>query len=364
MYHVPNTGSSLPLKGFYQGARTLEGLQAFAEKILAPQYIKISYLDGWQSASHTASSFPGINDFIFSLCVNSKLLEESPTESAAIKELRFSLQLTTKAFQSVASKHYFHSSFAILEGPNVETKEGKMFYITKVEKRLQPPDGGRTRQYIEYPFLCVERVCLEAEIENFVRYQNQPLISVLDNHNYKQFSHLDRVVIMAVVDLQTKKAVMAEEANRILTAFSSAAEVLSYENNAVKELSNYGAEVPVFGYLDGVKWRKFVKRYGGAQLPSILVVDLSRDMHKHFSLKGVATDGAELEAFILSIMQATAAGSLEMEKSESPGIIQKIAYRFSDYYPWSFIILLLPILLMSLSVGYFRYPEDKKLKRQ
>lgn len=298
-----------------------------------------------------------MNDFLFLLCINSKLLTESPMVSAAVKELRFSLQVTTKAFQSVASKHYFHSSFAIMEGPNVETKDGKMFYITKVERELLS-DGSEKLPYIQYPFLCIERVCLEAEIENFVRYQNQPLISVLDNHNYKQFSHLDRVVIMVVVDLQQVK-----ESDRILAAFSSAAAELTYANNSVQELSNYGSEVPVFGYLDGVKWRKFIKRYGGAQMPSILVVDLSRDMHKRFSLQGVGADEAELEAFMSSIMQATAARSLEMDSSESPGIMQKIAYRFADYYPWSMLLILLPAVLMSLSFGYFRYPEDKKMKR-
>lgn len=337
----------LPIKGLYSGPRTLEGLRDFAINILGPTYKRITSLSEWEPAGN-ASHFDEGRSVFFLLTINSEFLQEKKKESTEIKDLRLSMQLTTAAFQSVAAKNYFHSSFAILESSSTR---GKNFYISKVERKS-------SEQYIQYPYLCIDRDCLEAEIEAFVRYQNQPLISVLDNHNYKQFSHLDRVVVMAVVDLQARR--LAEESETVLSIFSTVAEDIIYANKSLMEIPNYGANVPVLGSLDGVKWRKFIKRYG-TKIPSILVVDLAKEMHRSFYLQGLSDK--EIGELMRSVLQSALDGSIELEQTAPPGIIHKIVYRFADYYPWSMVIALLPFILISLSFGYFRFPEDKKLKR-
>lgn len=358
MYSISSEYAADAVTGMYNGPRTLEALQTFLSTIMAPPFLQItdmSQLSGFNRSSYLHSG----NNVVFVFSLHSSLSARSLSQTS-LKEVDYAQHLSLKAFKSVASKHYMHAKFAILDEKTPPASDaGPWFHISKVEVPQKSELSFDDAPFIQSPYLCIDRACLEVEIDSFVRYQNQPLLNELDNHNFKLFSHLGRLVLIAVIDPKNPKK--ADQTSIILESLEAAAKRVTYRDlSRPLEVDGFGATVPVFAFLDAVKWRKFIKRYR-VKLPSLLVIDFDTEKYAGFSLREIMSDDGVRER-VHAVVEDVAARRVEMVDIAAPTLVEKIAYRFRDYYPWSLFILLGPLILLSLSFFVTPYPDDKKLK--
>ena len=101
------------------------------------------------------------------------------------------------------------------------------------------------------------------KIEQFISFNNRPLISKLDNTNFKNLGELGLTMIIAVVDYGDKDGsdMVIEKLNKVANVLSPGVQ-----------------DKIVFGHVDGVKWKKFLSHYNGK--PHVfLCLDLASDRY-------------------------------------------------------------------------------------
>lgn len=308
--------------GKYDGARTMEALTAFLDRLNAPAYVEINQLS--ELDQHSA----------FTDGVAFVLVHQRGDASA---------NGVQTAFQKAATRLKQHASFAILpaeEGSELVKAGGVS--ILKVEQ-------GRSH----IPMPNVNTDTDEDAIVSFVTDNNYPLVSKYDNHNFKRLSHLPgKYIVAAVVDYKRS------ETAAIITALEQAVEP--------SVLSGAGPEVAshfVFGHLDGVKWRTFIKHHR-TMIPAILVLDQASDLHQTFPLSVSAEDlptlNEQLASIVLTLVH-TVDDKDRWVASEAPGLLEKLSYRFKSYYPYSLLVVGLPVLFFVFA-ALTPYPKEKKVK--
>jgi hypothetical protein len=176
----------------------------------------------------------------------------------------------------------------------------------------------------------------EAELEHFVRHNNHRLLTAIDNSNIKTLGKSGKRLVVAVVDYTDQDA-----ANKIISDLDT-----SISNVDIHHSHQY-----VFGHMDGVKWRKYLKKFG-AYPPSILVLDMKNDGFyvEHSCDKNTIDD---LVGMIISNEITT-----KMLPIDDANFIHSVKTKFKKYSPWSYIFVIFPcvFLLMSFLVPY---PKDK-----
>lgn len=318
--------------GKYDGARTMRSLSDFVDRMNAPAYIEIKNVD----EIHEQSAFS--DNVTFLLAFNSMR-----NDQLFVRQRDTLIQ----NFKNVASKLKQHASFAMMGLSDEESiRRSGDFSIGKVEPgrlsiQMRNPMDASTEQ-----------------LEAFVEANNYPLVSRFDNHNFKRLSHIaGKYIVAAVVDYSDTAGTAA-----ILAALEHAVSpsTLAAPEDQVKF---------IFGHLDGVKWRTFIKHHR-TMVPAILVLDQANDLHQTFPLTLTPADlqeptaARDLKATVASIVLSIVHnGAAERWKaSEVPGIIEKMVYRFNSYYPASLLVILLPIAFTVMSL-FTPYPQEKKVKQ-
>lgn len=117
----------------------------------------------------------------------------------------------------------------------------------------------------------------------------------------------------------------------------------------------------IFGHLDGVRWARFLKQYD-ASAPGILILDFVKDLHHTTSFSRNKIEITAVKETMVDLFNLIKDGHLDMEESHSDSIVMKIVRKFKTYYPWSFIVAAIPVILMTVSY-FITYPSEKSVKK-
>ena len=177
------------------------------------------------------------------------------------------------------------------------------------------------------------------EIDEFIISNNRPLVSRLDNSNFKALGDLGLVMIIAVVDYNQK-----EESKALIDKVTTTANQLT---------ANVQDKI-VFGHVDGVKWRKFMSLYD-AKPNTILILHLIDDAHITLSGKEASLDNLN------EIAHRIHDDTLLLNKAVPRGFFAKTWRKLVDYFPAS-LLCFVPIvmIIMSFTVST-RADKEKKL---
>ena len=176
-------------------------------------------------------------------------------------------------------------------------------------------------------------------IDEFIISNNRPLVSQMDNSNFKILGDLGLVMMIAVVDYNKKK-----ESQALIDKITTTA----------NQLTASVQDRIVFGHVDGVKWRKFMAQYD-TKPNMILILHLIDDTY-------VTLPGAEASLDSLSeIAHRIHDDTLLMNKATGKGFFEKTWRKLVDYFPAS-LLCLVPIVMMIMSCTVSaRADKEKKL---
>ena len=165
---------------------------------------------------------------------------------------------SVRSFENVAARQQFHASFASIEFKSkiegfpgtiisiimcfvssqilnltniLKSTAEKAITISKLEK-------NRSHQYMDIPS---SSSYSEEEVELFVAANNYPLVSVFDNHNFKRLSHLNKSMVVAVVDYRNE-----DTTKQIVSSLDRVVSSRLAENKA-------GPYPVICGHLDSVR---------------------------------------------------------------------------------------------------------------
>jgi hypothetical protein len=175
-------------------------------------------------------------------------------------------------------------------------------------------------------------------IEVFVQQHNRQLVTAFDNHNFKNLGSLNKIMVVYIVE--GDPAVVANARSK--AALDVAAHSLSLDDQ----------HKFVFGLLDGITHKKFVRLYPAATIRSLLLLDLQNEMF-HVSnsddIKGV--------------IQQYLTGEIVLQKVPVLGLYERLVIKIKSNYPYS-LLGLVPIILVLMSFFVIKNPnlEDKKKK--
>lgn len=246
-----------------------------------------------------------------------------------------SCSLTYSEIESVADNLKFHHS--ILKWKN---SRGNELSLCKYGKRLD----GKEAELL----MCssANDVSSIENLESFVRLNNFPLVSEFEAHNFKVLAHLNKTMVIFVVDFRDGKSLQ----------FSKQA-----LNTVAHAHKHHDPTSIIFGFLDGIRWKKFARHHEAA-VPSILVADHDNERHAVFSLKKMKGD--DYESVLLDVLDKLRAGAIEMKSTTvSPSLLQKVLHRIERYGWLSLLLFLSPIVFLASSF-FFPHPKDKKSKQQ
>ncbi len=292
--------------GKYEGPRTKKDMWAFINKMILPPYIAVD------SMAELALHYD-IHPVIFILKV------PKDENSSASDE---NIQAIKVMFNTVATNYQAYTFFAILYNNNE-----KGIKLTKTEKL----DGKSVT-------LDITRDMTVDSIELFVQQHNRQLVTVFDNHNFKNLGSLNKIMAIYIVD--GDPTVVANAG--LKSALDLTAHSLSLDDQ----------HKFVFGLLDGVSHKKFVRSYPGATTRSLLLLDLKNEMF-HVSnsddIKGV--------------IQRYLSGEIVLQKVPVLGLFDRLLIKIKNNYPYS-LLGLVPIVLVLISFFVIKNPnlEDKKRK--
>ncbi len=317
--------------GKYDGARTLEGISFFLDRMNAPACLDI--LSIGEIGAHSAFS----DNVTFVMAYNTMRADTNFQSQVA--------KLITD-FKFVASKLKQHASFAIM--PTSDASYIANFGDISVAK-VEPGRISITMESVH--------VASADTLAAFVEANNYPLVSHFDNHNFKRLSHIaGKYIVAAVVDYSR-----SEETAAILAG-------LEHALSPSPSSSRQDHDKLIFGHLDGVKWRTFIKHHR-TMLPAVLLLDQANDLHQTFPLPALGSSPVgsyestlekEMSAIVQSVVKSLHNKS-EWRTSEPPTLFEKISYRFTSYYPWSLAVILLPVTFVCMSI-FAPYPNEKKIK--
>jgi protein disulfide-isomerase-like protein len=302
-YFITDGGVS----GKYEGSRSLESMKMFIDKMMSPSVLYVftsNEIEQILDDEHTP--------VIFILNIN-----KDTKQSNEVKE-----SFITASKRVHADAHLYINSIPD-DGSNVD------FTISKMQK-------GQTSKLMTSNDFNVD------EIENFVTANNFELITKFDNHNFKRLGHLNKTMIVLVNDNLNKE----EEFYLSMKLYEESIVSLSIS-----------ADSFVFGYLDAIRWRSFLKKYQADKSPCLLFLDLV--MEEYHTVRVELVNKTSINDAIVSFKN----GEFNelMKAPFSPNYGQIILKKMNDYYPWS-LLAGVPIIL--LIVNFFMPMPDKKKKKK
>lgn len=303
--------------GQYDGPRTFAGLSSFVDRLEAPLWLTIGNIN---QLRHESTRFYQNISFVFGISCAKVAGCNSGKEAIIYNN-----------YDHIARKMRLHTTFIL----HLASKPS----VCKYELVLDKYDTYHP----------VEQYCFSDDlnnltsIEGFVVNNNYPLLNEFESHNFKNLAQLNKTMVIAVVDSRVK-----ERSQEIV--------------EALKVSARYALEVNpqkyIFGYLDGYKWKGFIKYHQSAP-PSLLIIDHEADTHASFKI--LRTDNFEKR--IKTILQDVMDGAVLMQKSVQPPYWSKILHRLETYQPLSLLLFCLPMILIAISY-LFPHPSDKKKSKE
>ena len=292
--------------GKYEGPRTKKDMWTFINKMILPPYIAVD------SMTELAPHYE-IHPVIF-------ILKLPKDEKSSANDAN--MQAVKVMFNTVATNYQAYTFFAILYN-----NDEKGIKLTKTEKV-----DGKSVALDVTPDMTVD------SIESFVQQHNRQLVTIFDNHNFKNLGSLNK--IMAIYIVEGDPTIVANAG--LKAELDLVAHSLSLDDQ----------HKFVFGLLDGVSHKKFVRSYPEATTRSLLLLDLKNEMFH-------VTNSDDIKGAI----QRYLSGDIVLQEVPVLGLFDRLLIKIKSNYPYS-LLGLVPILLVIVSFFVIKNPnlEDKKQK--
>lgn len=321
----------------YSGARTYDGFSNFLDRILTIPYLTLENND----QLYQLDTYGKFSDNVtFVLSYNSLI-----NDINYIKNKDFILDI----FKNVTYILKQHCSFAILDSMTEESMSIFKYEPSRTSLKMIVKDWNQVTQQ---------------DMINFVERNNYPLINKFDNHNFKRLSDIqNKIIIMLVIENRNQMY-----ADNHLEIFKHTIASLS-----TKDLDGY-----IFGYLDGIRFRSFIQMFH-TLIPSILLIDHTLELHYNYPLSTLILNTPtttsttsnnniednhmntnQISSIILSIIHHPM--GIQWKPNYELTLLRKITYKLIEYSPYSWLIILLPILCFIISY-WTPYPKEKKIKK-
>jgi thiol-disulfide isomerase/thioredoxin len=357
------------LTGIYDGPRSLDGFIVFLERFNDPVIQEVTVTSNGLFQLSSIHPYHNVTFVLQLFC------------GGTDKPCSEDTQKVQASFRSVAYQLHLQTSFAVVHHSSAQNKNNnndqKEFSICKFSSQHIPYNEKNNNNFplkitqedelycldshsvlssaiLSQPYASSSEI--EKPIKLFIELNNYPFFSIFDNHNFKILSHLNKTMIIAIVD--EKKDITT---NSILQSCSQQFQQILLQSSSNAEKAAWMAENFILGFLDGNRWKNFV-RHHDAYIPSILVIDHQDE--RHYVMKLLKTAKAhdkyshQIKELLTNLMIRQ---NIEMQETIAPGLIQKMIHRFKKYFPWSVILLVLPSLLVIVSIR-FPFPKRRKAK--
>lgn len=182
------------------------------------------------------------------------------------------------------------------------------------------------------------------ELEAFIKSNDFPLVSELEAHNFKLLSHLNKTMVIAVMDFNDAEKMQAMKQSLVQVALS---------------FSEHDASSIIFGFLDGIRWKKFAKHHE-AVVPCILVADHDNERHAVVPLNGIKRD--EYVNILSDTVELIKSNSIDMRPTTHLSLWRKLLHRINRYGWLSIVLFASPVLFFGLT-HFFPHPKEKKAKQ-
>lgn len=255
-------------------------------------------------------------------------------EALSIHEISFMIVLPSKSFSMVEEKFRrvannlkFIANFSVLY---TDSDIDFSYSIQKIERNRSPLLLLKGESNVPDEIN-------ESDIESFVRHNNHQLMTLFDTNNFKQLGKTGKRLIVAVLDISNK-----DLSDQILLILD-------------KEISNIDIQIMhkyVIGYIDGVKWKKYFKKFG-AYAPSILVLDMKND---GFYVEHDVLSTEIVHQLITNVITNDIEGMFI--STADANFFHRLRSKFRKYSPWSYVIVVLPTFLCIINI-FVPYPKDK-----
>lgn len=177
-------------------------------------------------------------------------------------------------------------------------------------------------------------------LAEYIQQNNYPLVSSFEDHNFRTLAHLNKTMMLGILDFSEKP--------------TTDAAVRALQTTASKIMESH-PHAFIFGYLDGKQKKRYAKHYEVIP-PTILIVDHDDERHASVSVKGV--DVSDYESFFQETMQKVISGEIELLQTNQPGLWRKISHRIERYQTFALLLFLAPIAFL-LSSFFFPHPSKK-----
>jgi thiol-disulfide isomerase/thioredoxin len=364
------------LTGIYDGPRSLEGFQLFLNRFADPIYQTVNANEDGEFTISTTHPYHNVTFALEVFCdLDTSSLE---TERGCAEETK----KIVNAFKQTASSLHLHSSFALIQHSSAslspssvkKNKKSNQLKFCKFSSTVLPygKDFSSSTSHLTSSdeLLCMDLSSFSSvsaasaasasvdeiseQLSSFVTSNNYPFLSIFDNHNFKILSHLNKTMVIAIID--EKKEITSKT---ILSSLKTNFLQLTQELQSKETQEKY-----ILGYLNGNIWKSFV-RHHDAYIPSLLVIDHQDERHAVLKLisSGKTTENysAQIKKFLTSLIIEE---NLEFKETIAPGLIRKMIHRFKKHFPYSILLIALPSILVILAIVMFPYPNSQKQKKQ
>ena len=311
--------------GKYEGPRTEDGFRKFSERMHGPTF---TLLQDQTREDQLAELFGASSPVVFLLTF--------PQTAGGVGNV-----VVPGLFETLAKKQQAQATFAAAVASSGDQKAPSFAKLEKGRRAKVMP----LAESLDWASSSSSDI---SKLEDFVAANNHPLVSALDSHNFKALGSLNRLMVIAVVDYADAGA-----SKKLLQDLDAAAATLPVEQ----------ADQFVFGHLDGVQWKAFVKQYE-AKVPALLLLDWASGGGGKETFHTTLCDEAAGfgQASITTILTGIKDGSISMKTVPSKGIVDDLQKKFMDYAPYSFLCII-PVVLLVVSC-LLQFPDDGLAKKK
>ena len=225
-----------------------------------------------------------------------------------------------------------HESKSSGEGEG-ETRAEKRGFVCRLEKSVPPRCLLERNEIIDTEALL-----------DFVKVNNVATVTKLGPQNFHHIGRLGRPLVIGVADINEDEQV----------------------KKVVNELNRFGVkgspallEKYYLGWMDGIKWAKFLEQFDikKEDLPQVVVLDVPKRKYWHSPKHGPGHKDKFMDEFLTAIEQG------DIEAKESGGVrgakfLSRIANGFFNWMPWSLFLILGIAAVVVVAV----VPDGKELR--
>lgn len=323
----------------YEGVRTKSALQRYVVRITGPSMREVS------AATYDGGHFKDPDD---SMIVLYRGPVFAPFEGSS--QLWIAFCHVAEQLKGDIS-FFFIKDETILDGSVVVTEGSTTKDSRTVHFRAPSSEASSGLQH----FI--------ASLSGFVTMNNYPLLTKFDSSNFKKLGDiLGRRLVFLVTDAKVEQADSAFRGR--------------FENVVGRFAADHEHNPFVFGYLDGVKFSKYMEDFddGTPSHGAVIVLDMHED--KFLRWDGLKAQGDDEE--FIAILTCLLSPPTSSSTGDAVAVMKpvagqrtiaryfwKISRRMHEAAPWSYVLTIVPIVLVIAALAW-PYPDDKaqKLKKR